>query len=190
MVGSGRRWRHHGRLAVLRLAALVSVIAAASAGGQAVQGKGPIVRLRPCTKAPVIDGAITEDEWAEALVMAGTATSGGSHLEQRKGWAYFTFDAKNLYFGIKTETQPGGRLYYWPHRPDEYTGRADGIELWAAPLPSLAEPPPDRHQLWFDPGGGFWGMTHRFGTGVRFKGKCEHRSRIADDFWFLETAIP
>ena len=172
------------------LCATLALSFVADAFAQAMQGKGPIVRMGLCRQAPVIDGVISDEEWADALVMAGTACSRYSNLEQRRGWAYFAFDAKRLYFGIKTETQPGGRLYYWPHRPDLFTGRADGIELWIAPLPSPKEPPADRFQLWYDPGGAFWGMIHRYGTGVQFKGTCEYKNTIANDYWTLEAAIP
>jgi hypothetical protein len=160
------------------------------AAGPAAGGRGPVVRLGPCKTAPVIDGTITDSEWVDALVMEGSAASGTAILDPRRAWAYFTFDDKNLYFGIKSETHPGGRLFFWPHRPDVMTGRADGIEIWVAPLPSPNERPINNYQLWFDPGGAFWGQIQRYGVGAKFTGEVTHRSRIADDAWMFELAVP
>ena len=125
---------HFVRLACLiPFAASVFAATVASAAAETDISE-PVLRLPPAETAPVIDGEIGEEEWADAWMMEGSVGSGDQALEERRAWAYITYDKQNLYVAIRSATRPGGKLYMWEHDPDEAIMRQDGIELWVAPL--------------------------------------------------------
>jgi len=147
---------------------------------------GPVVRMRPCTHAPEIDGKIDDKEWSDALVMAGLTYSGANVIEPRQGSLFFTFDRHNLYFGMQTELHPEGKdvLNYIEGGADAYNGRLDGSEVWVQP-PVGQDEELDPHQFWFEPGGGHFLLTHEH----RFNG-VKYASHIGEKVWTAESSIP
>ena len=53
-------------------------------------------------KAPVIDGKLSPGEWKDALVISGT----GGTLDHRRAELFLTWDEKNIYGAVRTETPP------------------------------------------------------------------------------------
>ena len=150
----------------------------------------PTLRLPPIKVAPVIDGEIGEAEWSRAWMMEGSSGSGDQALEERRAWAYLTYDQQNLYVAIRSATRPGGKLYMWEHDPDEAIMRQDGIELWVAALDKPDEAPIDQFQLWFDPYGTQFSMVTRYGAGFKVKDDITRASKIIGDEWHIEVAFP
>jgi hypothetical protein len=159
-------------------------------GAAEVDFTEPVLRLPPARTAPVIDGEIGEVEWANAWMMEGSVGSGDQALEERRAWAYITYDKQHLYLAIRSATRPGGKLYMWDHDPDEAVMRQDGVELWVAPLEDPKEAPIDKFQIWYDPSGTQWALVHRYGAGFKVKQELERASRIIGDEWHIEVAFP
>lgn len=150
----------------------------------------PVLRLPPAAKAPVIDGRIDEKEWADAAMMEGSVGSADQALEERRAWAYITYDKDNLYVAIRSVTRPGGKLFIWDHDPDEALMRMDGVEIWVAPLRDPLQPPIDNFQLWYDPYGTQWGLVHRYGAGFNVQEKLPVGTKIIGNEWHFELAFP
>jgi len=150
----------------------------------------PQLRLPPARKAPVVDGEIGDAEWAGAWVCEGSTGSADQALEERRAWAYLTYDKENVYFAVKSETRPDGRLWMWPHDPDEAIMQMDGIEIWAAALYDPGKPPIDNYQLWYGPYGTQWGLVFRYGAGFAVQEQLKRGTKIFDGHWHFELAFP
>ncbi len=186
-----RAKRQHTLRPVLLLSILLGLSSAVlSEDTQEVNDRQPVLRLPPASKTPVIDGVINDDEWAGAWMMEGSTGSGDQALDERRAWAYITYDKHNLYVAIKSDTRPGGELYMWEHDPAEAIMSQDGIELWVAALEDPSQPPIDKFQIWFDPYGTQFAMVTRYGAGFKVKDELTRSSKIHGDEWHIEVAFP
>ena len=87
-------------------------------------------------KAPVIDGKISPGEWKDALVISGT----GGTLDHRRAELFLTWDEKNIYGAVRTETPPRGRLV---QNVSTNPVSDDSVEFWFDPPKSART-----HEQW------------------------------------------
>src|SRR3989339_297534 len=89
--------------------------------------------MPPAKAVPVIDGKIDGQEWKEALIVYGALDRNGL-LEPRPAVFYFTYYEEKLFFGIKSELPPNGRLVAQGKSNGKDVLTDDVWEIWLHPL--------------------------------------------------------
>lgn len=80
----------------------------------------PEIRVPRVEKAPVIDGAIGEEEWAVSAAFSGVANVADNKLIPRPTTYFFAWDKGHLYLACRTYVRPDYKLRI-------YSGRAKGL---------------------------------------------------------------
>ncbi|MBR2440785.1 MAG: hypothetical protein IKB25_11355 [Lentisphaeria bacterium] len=141
-------------------------------------------------KAPVIDGKISAGEWNSALKISGT----GSTLDHRKAELFLTWDEKNVYVAVRTETPPRGKLV---QNVGTNPVHDDSVEFWFDPPKSARV-----HEQWkfgefqviISNAGRMLLQHHNPGYGLPVRnwvtGDMKVVNKVANDQWVCEFSIP
>ena len=85
-------------------------------------------------KTPTIDGKIEEGEWDGAVATTGfQAFQGNGCIDARNGQTYFGFSKERLYFAMRSEIPPDGKLQSEKTNRDAELIWDEGIEIWIDP---------------------------------------------------------
>ncbi|MCL2031537.1 MAG: hypothetical protein FWG93_08340, partial [Oscillospiraceae bacterium] len=155
--------------------------------------------------APVIDGAIDEQEWSGAGRMVSVnssrriAETGGIFLDPRDLTFWITADDKNVYVAMKSEMPPDGRLItnLKPYDvSDTQVFQDDNVEIWFDPWRGAPEDLRTRDlrafQMAINEDGGFFTASHTSWGGAdgMWRPGWTVGSSTDSDWWYLELAIP
>lgn len=150
--------------------------------------------------APVIDGAIAEDEWAGAVRSIGLNSQYDMKLAVREAIFWVGADRASLYLALKMELPPTGDLLTRavPDGDRDVTAALQDDTIELVVNPHLGVTSGDRRYFHiivnargamfdrsFDPGNAQNPMT----TAWRLK-NWQFKSRLAEGFWEVEIAIP
>ena len=177
-------------------------VSALSSG--AAELHNPVVVLPPMAKAPAIDGAIGEEEWAGATRQIGFASHGKRRLTAREGIFWLGSDGKELFIAVKTELPPeGGLLTRVQPREnvDVQAYRDDSLELWFDPFrkPPAGSKPAGGYekricyQIIVNALGALYDIAHdkmKGMTSTAWRVNWRFANKAADGFWSVEIAIP
>ena len=160
----------------------------------AVVAAAPVASLSPARRAPVIDGAIGEEEWSEAAAFAGLQ-KGGS-LDPRAGKVWIAIDPRALYVAVRSELPPDGELVTNVKRRGGHVIRDDCIEIWVVP-PVGGRPDGTRSkgyfQLLINSDGVIFDKHWEPGYGLAataWNVELEFAGRRHEGMWDAEFAIP
>ena len=155
----------------------------------------PQVRLPLMQQAPKIDGIIEDAEWKGASQWEGFTRYSSGILTGQRGSFWVGGDSRNLYFAVKTETPPEGKLL---QRANGLPGGAnpgnifadDSIEVWLAPQPG--DPPPTRKVFFtlLNARGAFGGNTFTLKGSDSWKGQWTIKNSLRDGYWHSEMSLP
>jgi hypothetical protein len=152
----------------------------------------PEVRLPLMKTAPVIDGEIKDDEWSQASRMERLGR--GKELTSGDVSFWVGSDGKRLYFGMVSETPPGGQILKRavPLPGDTNVSEAfldDSIELILDPL---RNDPANRrfYHIIMNAAGAMYTMKHSPDQGAEaWRGTWKVASRIIDNRWHIEASV-
>ena len=142
------------------------------------------------SKAPVIDGKISQGEWKDALVISGT----GGTVDHRKAELFLAWDENNLYAAVRVETPPRGKLV---RNAGNHPVMDDSVEFWFDPPKSartIEQGKFGEFQMIISNGGRMTIDHHNPGYGLPVRKWVTHEmkvvNRIANDQWVCEFSIP
>jgi len=151
-----------------------------------------VVPVIAAAKKPVIDGRIDEKEWASAMKSTGAYTD-SLRLDGRDYASYITSDGKNLYFAIRSELPPNGKLinnHPMKKTDNPNVGYDDSVEFWFAPEMGK------KGKLYagmVNFSGGFYDFTYdltRKKLDAKWNSGIMVKSGLVNNEWHLEAAIP
>lgn len=187
-----------------RLASALSVLIAACSW--AAELHNPTIALPLRLKAPTIDGAIGEEEWAGATRQIGFSSHGKRRLTSREGLFWLGSDGKELFIAVKTELPPEGGLLTRvqpKENADVQAYRDDSLELWFDPFRSAKGQERICCQIIVNALGALYDIAHERTKGMtstawrvnwRFASKefvVRPSGRVAAErWWCVEIAIP
>lgn len=152
-----------------------------------------VISAPPMKSSPIIDGVINEKEWKEAVKISGGGWKGVQDARQFSLW--MGYDEANLYFAVRSELPPGGKLLTKASEGKD-VANDDSVEI-------IVQPPEDRNpgpfqfgffQMILNSEGVVWGIHHEPGWGLsnlEWKPNvAQKHSLTPDGFWDFELAIP
>ncbi|MBR2439587.1 MAG: hypothetical protein IKB25_05285 [Lentisphaeria bacterium] len=143
-------------------------------------------------KMPVIDGTINEKEWASAMKTTGAYTD-SIRLDGRDYTGYVTSDGKKLYFAIRSELPPNGKLvtnHPFKNADNPGVGYDDSVEYWFAPDMGKAG---KLYAGMLNFAGGYYDFIYdlnRKKLDSKWNSGMVSKSRKVNGEWHLEAAVP
>lgn len=107
-------------------ASLTTLLAVASAGVPDRAPSYPAVRI---SKAPVIDGVVNLDEWAEAATFTGLVNSDSGQPCPEPSQFWIAYDDKNVYFAARMDDHQPGSIHATEYRTNVQFPGDDFVEL-------------------------------------------------------------
>jgi hypothetical protein len=152
-----------------------------------------ILSAPPMKTAPSIDGTIGMDEWKEAVKISGC---GWKQLQDPREFSlWMGYDESNLYFAVRSELPPGGKLLT-KARLGQDVGNDDSVEF-------VIRPPDERQQgplqfgffqMIINSEGFVWGQHHEPGWGLStgdWKPSITQKHSLTESgFWEIEMSTP
>ncbi|HPD14079.1 MAG TPA: DUF6067 family protein [Planctomycetota bacterium] len=186
---------------MLRVTTLSCFLVAAAS---AAELHSPTIALPLMAKAPTIDGAIGEEEWAGATRQIGFSSHGKRHLTSREGVFWLGSDGKELFIAVKTELPPEGGLLTRvqpKENVDVQAYRDDSLELWLDPFrkpPAGSQPAGGYekricYQIIVNALGAIYDIAHDKNKGMTstaWRVNWRLANKAADGWWSVEIAIP
>ncbi|MBT3377844.1 MAG: hypothetical protein HN742_26660 [Lentisphaerae bacterium] len=174
---------------------LTLMLAAATIGADADEHRVPRASLPLMNSAPAIDGDISESEWARAIRMERFCGVRSPVLTGGKASFWIGCDGTRIYVAVKSETPPGGQLLNGvepaPQGGDARVWLDDSIELVFDPLRTAPESRRRLYHAIINAQGAIYDQRHATkGGGEAWRGRWETASKIADDRWWFEAALP
>ena len=152
----------------------------------------PQISLPLLQKAPVIDGAIHEDEWsgADRIERFGNF----AQLSPQKAGFWVGGDAQNLYIAIRSETPPNGQIL---QRTNPLAGDTDArpfdddsIEIYLCPNPDAPKTEQVVYQGIFNAKGAIYDQLFTTNGGQAWRGNWQIKNIVSGDHWDCEIALP
>jgi len=152
----------------------------------------PQIRLPLMQQAPIIDGAIHEDEWSGANRMERFGRSGPLSAQKASFWV--GGDAQNLYVAVRSETPHGGQILRranpLPGDTDARSFEDDSIEVYLCPDPDAPATGRFVYQGIFNARGAVYDQLFTANGGQAWRGDWQIKNSITDDYWDCEIALP
>ena len=159
-------------------------------GAAARKFQVPQVALPLMQRAPVVDGAIGEEEWGGAARWVGLCDLGKSDLSQRHAVVWLGSDGNRVYFAFKTEAPPEGLItVHEAGEGDEDTKafRDDSVEVFFD-IDRAASPAKGVYQGVFNAAGAIYDSRHQ--PPANWRGAWQLANRVIDGWWHYECSIP
>jgi hypothetical protein len=153
----------------------------------------PQVRLPFMSQAPKLDGVVQEQEWAGAVRMEQLGS--GPMLDAQACSFWVGSDGNDLFIAMVSQTPPGDALLAKvPPSPDDGDARTwldDSIELVIDPLRSDATGRRRLYHANLNARGAVHDMAYiPLGAAQPWRGRWRTASKVKDDRWHFELAIP
>jgi len=166
------------------LLCLTWIAAVFGTGSQMSRFTAPLI-----SKAPVIDGVISPDEWKDSLSFDGMAWKG--ELEERMVQSYIAADADNFYFAIVSELPPDGTLLQEIQKNSPAVVHDDAAEVFINPFPGMEKGitfqfifnSADAHAYQSSVWGGY-------PAPAEWNGQYIFKNRVTDKQWITEIKVP
>ena len=174
-----------------RTACFVGWVVWSASGVAAASQSKPCLRLPPMAAAPKIDGVISPGEWDATFHGVGFVRHGRDRVIDRVRAEYwFGYDRGNLYFAIRQETPPSGRIRGRKRASEGMWTDDERTEIVIDPSPGN----PDQTRFHFM-GNAYdsvkeLGHNDRIGGFVPFKGDWVVSNRVEGRWWVQEMATP
>jgi len=181
------QFQRTGALGLLALACLTAV-----ASADKISPLEPATAVLPLMKkAPAVDGAISEDEWADAVRIVGMGDLlGGGALHPRMATCWFGSDGKRIYAAVRSELPPVGELSARVRKKDGAVWYDDSIEIWLAPHRSKKPDDQTYIQMIGNPIGTVFDVAHvPGGAQAPWDGDWEFKNSTGDGWWSSEASV-
>lgn len=159
----------------------------------AAQSGNTVLSSPPMKNPPKIDGTIEKDEWKEATEISGCGWKDVQDPRQFNLW--MGYDENNLYFAVRSELPPGGKLLT-KARLGLDVANDDSVEFIILPPEERMQGPLQFgfFQMILNSEGFVWGRHHEPGWGLSncdWKPHITQKHSLTDSgFWEFELSIP
>ena len=151
--------------------------------------ESPQVALPVAAVGPTVDGAIGEDEWAGGARLVGLVPAGRTELAARRAVSWLASDGVRVYFAVKSEAPPDGRLVAALQPADDDAGvqtiRDDSVEVWLDP--HHGEKGQGLYQGIFNSLGAVFDRQHD--PARKWRGDWRLASKVIDGWWHFEGSV-
>lgn len=152
-----------------------------------------VLSAPPMKTAPSIDGIIDADEWKEAVKISGC---GWKEIQDPREFSlWMGYDESNLYFAVRSELPPGGKLLT-KARLGLDVGNDDSVEFVILPPDERKQGPLQFgfFQMIVNSEGFVWGQHNEPGWGLSSgdwkPGITQKHALTENGFWEFEISIP